>query len=938
MAFNMLPTGMSFQRLGQFPLDSSSLYNTLAEAMNYVQNNPTAYPGQMIYIADARTQEEIDNGVEAYESMHMITANKEIKLVVSSNDLDMDDMLRKFEEAVAKLEKQLEDEHAAMEAEHQAMKEDADAKHEELKAALLAHEEEANAKMKEMQDAADAKHEEIEKAMADMQAASDAKHKEMEDAAKAKHEAMEAKMEADHAAMREEAEAKHKEMQEAADAKHAEMTQAMTDMEARMEVVHEEMKAAADLIHGEMEAAAEEIHGIIQDKIEADHVAMKKEVEDKFAKLQKYEINNVPEGTLVDYRDGEIRIMCPKGAEFSKQEVGVGGNPNMFYMTFTTFFPDNAVTFKEGDKGVLVDEVLNFENTSGAGVDAHGRKFKRHWFALANFNGTEWNYFGKTSSLDKYIGWTYVFECYDENGVAIDADVIRLNLSNEDCHFAAQPYPGFRIAEKAVVDKQIEDLDKKVEDKMAADQAAMDAKHEAMEEAAKAKHAEMDKAMADMKAAMETKHAEMEADAQAKHEEMKAEADAEHKAMKELVDIEEPYMADVAAYPTSKFFFACGVPVTVEPNKGQKFDAGKPEDAVAFVYRWAEGFKAVVVEKEEAAKVYVVGGHGTNKVDIKRPIPQTNILVRDVKVKGVVGGSYFEGMVGHANIELNNAEVASVMGAGWCGASLNGKVARVNVVDDIKIIVNDSKVTSTLFGGPQGNGVADDVYIELNNAEVGWLTAGGANGMTRNAKVVMNGGSVKVAQSTNRGIVYKARFVMNDGVVKNLYFGGETEDNTVNGIIEDAFVELNNGVVNRFNFGTNNGVGMSSKDIKGLLRECVVEQGDVAMLEQFSHMFFGGDANFVPCANGEEIKALAGKERVDAEEVKFVVPVGTQRVTVAVPNGVEVKEIQYMGQGCVDYKDMFDESTVEVDEVNYKVFTYIFAIPCSAKMAFKVIL
>ena len=583
MAFNILPTGMSFQRLGQFPLDSSSLYNTLAEAMDYVQNNPTAYPGQMIYIADARTEEEIANGVAPHEAMHMITAEKEIKLVVSSNDLDMDEMVQKFEEAVAKLEKQMQDEHDAMEAAHQTMQENADNKHAEMK-----------------QDFEDFK----------------------------------------------------------------------VELDERIKAEHQEMK-------------------------------------------------------------------------------------------------DNAA---------------------------------------------------------------------------------------------------------------------------------------------------------------------------AEHQAMKEEADAEHAAVRELIDIQKPFMADLAAYPTSKFLFACGNPMTVEPNVGQKYDAEKPEDAVAFVYRWAEGFEAIVVEKEEAAKVYLVGGHGHDKVKVKRPIPQTNILARDVKIKGIVGGSYFEGMVGHANIEAENCEFVAVMGAGWCGASVNGDATRMNIVDDINMKLTNCKVSSTLFGGSQGNGVADDVNIELNNCEIGWLTAGGSNGMTRNAKIVMNGGSVKVAQSTNRGIVHKARFVMNDGVVKNLYFGGETEDNTVNGIIEDAFVELNNGVVNRFNFGTNNGIGMSSKEIKGLLRECVVEQGDVAMLEQFAHMFFGGDANFAPCANGEEVKALAGKERVDVEEVKFVVPVGTQRVTVAVPNGVEVKEIQYMGQGCVDYKDMFDESTVEVDEVNYKVFTYIFAIPCSAKMAFKVIL
>ena len=582
MAFNILPTGMSFQRLGQFPLDSSSTYNTLAEAMAYVQNNPTAYPGQVLYVADARSEEEINAGIEASESLFMVTANKELKLVVSKKDLDMNEMVQEVENKVAELQGNLNN--------------------------------------------------------------------------------------------------------------------VVDDINGAME----QMQDVADEVHADLDAA------------------LQQQAEENAAKLEEM-----------------------------KQ---------------------------------IADEV----------------------------------------------------------------------------------------------------------------------------------HAGIDTAM----------------------EEMKAEADAEHEAVRELMDIQKPYMADVAAYPTSKFLFACGNPMTVEPNTGHKYDDLSPEDAVAFVYRWAEGFEAIVVEKADAEKVYVVGGHGIDKVHVKRPIPQTNILVRDVKIKGIVGGSYFEGMVGHANIEANNCEFVSVMGAGWCGAAVDGSETRMNITDDVNIKMTNCKISSTLFGGAQGNGVADDVHMELNDCEIGWLTAGGSNGMTRNAVAVMNGGSIKVAQSTNRGIVHRARFVMNNGVVNKLYFGGETEDTTVNGIIEDGFVELNGGNVKEFCFGTNNGVEMVAADIKGSMRECVVDAGDVSMLDQPAHMFFGGDANTVPCASLAEVKALAGKERIDVKEVVFVVPADSQRVTVAVPEDVEIEEIQYMGQGCVDYKDMFNEEIIE----GYRVMTYIFAIPCSAKMAFKIVL
>ena len=302
--------------------------------------------------------------------------------------------------------------------------------------------------------------------------------------------------------------------------------------------------------------------------------------------------------------------------------------------------------------------------------------------------------------------------------------------------------------------------------------------------------------------------------------------------IRKMVDEEKPYLADVAAYPTSKFLFACGQPMTVEPNVGHKYSEEHDEDAVAFVYRWDNGFEAIMVEKAEAEKVYLVGGYGHEKVNVKRPIPQTNMLVRNVKIKGLVGGSYFEGMVGHVNIEAENCQFVSILGAGWCGASVDGKATRMNIADDIHVKMTNCKVSSTFFGGSQGNGVADDVFVELNNCEIGWLTAGGSNGMTRNAEIVMNGGSVKVAQSTNRGIVHKAKFIMNDGVVNKLYFGGETEDSTVDGVIEEAFVELNGGEVKQFCFGTNGGVEMAAEDMKGFIKDCQVKAGDISMLEK----------------------------------------------------------------------------------------------------------
>ena len=173
-----------------------------------------------------------------------------------------------------------------------------------------------------------------------------------------------------------------------------------------------------------------------------------KDVVDACYRPIKFDILNLPEEAVVTYKDREIRVLCPVGTVFKKQNVGETGNPNMYYMTFRTYLPEGTKTFKEGDRGVIVDEILD-DNTAGVGTDKFGRKYKDHWFALASLTNeakNTWSYFGANSFTDSkpnaYIGWSYVIECYDENGKLIDADSIRVNLSNENCHLNIAPYYG----------------------------------------------------------------------------------------------------------------------------------------------------------------------------------------------------------------------------------------------------------------------------------------------------------------------------------------------------------------------------------------------------------------------------------------------------------------------------------------------------------------
>lgn len=153
---------------------------------------------------------------------------------------------------------------------------------------------------------------------------------------------------------------------------------------------------------------------------------------------KRYEIVDVPVGTLVDYRENEIRVMCPENSQWSKQSVGVGGDPNVYYATFKTYAPsDDVVGYIEHLGGQVDKEVL-----TDFSVDEYGRRYQPTWLGLARHDGATdtWTYYGKNSTVDKYIGWDYRIDWYNADGIVIASDCVRINLSNEGCHHITKAY------------------------------------------------------------------------------------------------------------------------------------------------------------------------------------------------------------------------------------------------------------------------------------------------------------------------------------------------------------------------------------------------------------------------------------------------------------------------------------------------------------------
>lgn len=152
----------------------------------------------------------------------------------------------------------------------------------------------------------------------------------------------------------------------------------------------------------------------------------------------KYDFTGVPDGTLVDISENEIRIMCSTDAAWTKQSVGTGGDPNTYYGALRTYvYNDNIVGYKEHLGSISDPEILY-----DLKIDSYGRRYQPTWLGLAKYDEATdtWTYYGANSTSDKMVGWDYRIEWFDVNGVMVAADSVRINLSNENCHFINEPY------------------------------------------------------------------------------------------------------------------------------------------------------------------------------------------------------------------------------------------------------------------------------------------------------------------------------------------------------------------------------------------------------------------------------------------------------------------------------------------------------------------
>ena len=149
----------------------------------------------------------------------------------------------------------------------------------------------------------------------------------------------------------------------------------------------------------------------------------------------------LPEGSVVDFREKEIRILCPATTQWVKTG---GGDTDKCYIGIKAYAPNETVMKFKEDWGHPIGDPTMWELTdvdAGTGVDPDGRRYSVFWVPAATQSpdGT-WVYTGKDSAEGNFKGKDYAVEWYTADDKLVASDHIRINFSNEACHSSVLPF------------------------------------------------------------------------------------------------------------------------------------------------------------------------------------------------------------------------------------------------------------------------------------------------------------------------------------------------------------------------------------------------------------------------------------------------------------------------------------------------------------------
>lgn len=296
------------------------------------------------------------------------------------------------------------------------------------------------------------------------------------------------------------------------------------------------------------------------------------------------------------------------------------------------------------------------------------------------------------------------------------------------------------------------------------------------------------------------------------------------------------YCAETPVYDASfnnndGAFYANGAEITISENSNGETVitwAGGSQVVPETVYVFGGGngessYESSNITMNGGIVSFLVGGGISLEEGKSAVVNNAKITVNNGTVlEGVIGGGFLYSTVDNTEITINDGTVAAVGGGGLAFAVIDGKSYSSGTEEDpqnsgdrtnnVNIVINGGTINSPslnyglVYGGGQGYSYVGTTKVVINGGDLtkSYLTAGGSNGYTGNATLEINGGKINIVQSVNRGTVNSANITVNGGTITKFYVGGETEDSSVTGTINQVKVELLGGNIETLEPGKSN--------------------------------------------------------------------------------------------------------------------------------------
>lgn len=275
--------------------------------------------------------------------------------------------------------------------------------------------------------------------------------------------------------------------------------------------------------------------------------------------------------------------------------------------------------------------------------------------------------------------------------------------------------------------------------------------------------------------------------------------------------------------------YANGTPITInEDSSGNTVVTweGGSQTVPETVYIFGGGKEGtsyissnITMEDGTVRHIYGGGVSLTEKNPAK--VGTSNITVNGGNITSTLyGGGLIYSEVDNSNVTINgDSTIQSIVGGGSAATSISGVTYSAGTEDDMEnsknrtnntnITINSNTQVESVFGGGQGYSYVGNANVTVNGGNNGYITSGGSNGYTKNATTTITGGNAQVLQTINRGIVENADIKVAGGNIRSAYVGGETEDPTVDGLINNINFNIIGGMVETLNKGTSGGTEIS---------------------------------------------------------------------------------------------------------------------------------